>query len=100
MLRKDFIIDEYQVVEARALGADAILLIVAALDDARLAGLQAARSVGMAVLVEVHDDAELERALTLGTPLVGINNRDLKSFSVSLETTLALSPASRRDGWS
>jgi indole-3-glycerol phosphate synthase len=92
-LRKDFIVDEYQIAEARALHADAILLIVAALDDARLAGLEAcARDFGMAVLVEVHDGAELERALRLTTPLVGINNRNLRTFDVSLATTLGLLP--------
>jgi indole-3-glycerol phosphate synthase len=93
LLRKDFIIDPYQITEARALGADAILLIVAALDDARLAALEAtAASFGMAVLVEVHDADELARALKLATPLIGINNRDLKSFEVRLETTLDLLP--------
>jgi indole-3-glycerol phosphate synthase len=92
-LRKDFIVDEYQVAEARALHADAILLIVAALDDARLAALEAcARDFGLAVLVEVHDAAELERALRLATPLVGINNRNLRTFDVSLDTTLGLLP--------
>jgi len=92
-LRKDFIVDDYQVAEARALGADAILVIVAALDDARLASLEAcARDFGMAVLVEVHDAAELDRALALRTPLVGINNRNLRSFEVSLATTLDLLP--------
>ena len=92
-LRKEFIIDEYQVAESRALGADAILLIVAALDDARLAALEAcAREHGMDVLVEVHDAAELDRALALSTPLIGINNRNLRNFSVSLHTTLELLP--------
>jgi len=93
VLRKEFIIDEYQVAESRALGADAILLIVAALDDARLAALEAAAlDYGMEVLVEVHDAAELDRALKLRTPLLGINNRNLRDFSVSLQTTIALLP--------
>ena len=94
VLRKDFIIDEYQVAEARALGADAILLIVAALDDARLATLTAcACDQGMAVLVEAHNAAELDRAFVLATPLIGINNRNLRSFEVSLATTLDLLPS-------
>jgi len=91
VLRKDFIVDEVQVVQARALGADCVLLIAACLDDARLADLEAAaRALGLAVLVEVHDGAELDRALRLATPLVGINNRNLRSFEVSLDTTLVL----------
>ncbi|MEO6928768.1 MAG: indole-3-glycerol phosphate synthase TrpC [Casimicrobiaceae bacterium] len=91
VLRKEFIVDEYQVAQSRALGADAILLIVGALDDAQLAAFEArAMDYGMAVLVEVHDARELERALCLRTPLVGINNRDLKTFNVSLSTTLDL----------
>jgi len=93
VLRKEFVVDEYQVVESRALGADAILLIVAALDDQRLAALEAvAIDYGLAVLVEVHDASELERALKLRTPLLGINNRNLRDFSVSLHTTISLLP--------
>jgi len=93
VLRKDFMIDAYQVYEARAMGADAILLIAACLDDARMAEMEAvARSLDMAVLVEVHDKAELERALKLKTRLVGINNRNLKTFEVSLQTTLDMLP--------
>jgi len=93
-LRKDFIVDDYQIAEARAIGADAILLIVAALTDAQLAALEAcAREFGLAVLVEVHDRAELDRALRLATPLIGINNRNLRTFEVSLATTLELLPA-------
>jgi len=97
-LRKEFIIDEYQVAESRALGADAILLIVAALDDARLAALEAcARDYRMDVLVEVHDAQELDRALKLQTPLIGINNRNLRTFNVSLHTTLDLADRVPRD---
>ena len=92
-LRKDFIVDPYQVFESRALGADCILLIAAVLDDALMRDLEAvADALGMAVLVEVHDGLELDRALALRTPLVGINNRNLRSFEVSLETTLDLLP--------
>ena len=93
VLRKDFIVDAYQIVEARAMGADAILLIVAALDLPALRDCEAlAQALGMAVLVEVHNGDELELALQLETPLIGINNRNLRSFAVSLQTTLDLLP--------
>ena len=91
VLRKDFLVDAYQVYESRAMGADAVLLIAACLDDAQMQDFEAiAQGLDMAVLVEVHDGAELERALKLKTPLVGINNRNLRSFEVSLQTTLEL----------
>ena len=93
VLRKDFLVDPYQVFEARAMGADAILLIAAALDLATMKDFEAiAGELGMAVLVEVHDGSELDLALQLKTPLLGINNRDLRSFEVSLKTTLDLLP--------
>ncbi len=98
VIRKDFMIDPYQVIEARALGADCILLIVAALEDQQMAELaNVAKSLGLDVLVEVHDGAELERALRLETPLIGINNRNLHTFDLSLETTLDLLPRIPRD---
>ena len=97
-LRKDFILDEYQVAESRALGADAILLIVAALDDARLAALEGcAIDYRMDVLVEAHDENEFERAQKLKTPLIGINNRDLRTFDVSLQTTFDLAARAPKD---
>ncbi len=93
VLRKDFMIDPYQVCRARTIGADAILLIVAALDPAKMQDLEAlAHELGMAVLVETHDAAELELALQLKTPLIGINNRNLRTFETRLQTTLDLLP--------
>ncbi len=93
VIRKDFTVDSYQVVEARAIGADAILLIAAALEQGQMEELaQTAAEVGLDVLVEVHDRAELERALELSTPLIGVNNRDLHTFDTRLETTLDLLP--------
>lgn len=93
VLRKDFIIDPYQVYEAAAWGADCILLIVAALEDSRMAELEACASgLGLDVLIEVHNAAELDRALSLETPLLGINNRDLKTFRTSIDNTIRLLP--------
>jgi indole-3-glycerol phosphate synthase len=93
VLRKDFIVDPYQIAESRALGADAILLIVAALDDADLAALNlSARDFGMATLVEVHDAPELDRALALAPRVIGINNRNLRTFETALSTTIELAP--------
>ena len=93
VLRKDVLVDPYQVFEARAMGADAILLIAACLDLAQMRDMeQLAIALGMAVLVEVHDGAELEQALQLQTPLIGINNRNLRTFEVALQTTLDLLP--------
>ncbi|WP_153074491.1 indole-3-glycerol phosphate synthase TrpC [Paraburkholderia bonniea] len=91
VLRKDFIIDAYQILEARAMGADAILLIAAALETPQMQELEAfAHSLGLAVLVEVHDSRELAEALTLKTPLIGVNNRNLRTFETSIETTLGM----------
>jgi len=93
VLRKDFVIDPYQICESRAIGADCILLIAAALDLPRMLDLEAAaRGLGLAVLVEVHNRGELDLALQLATPLIGINNRDLRTFDTRLETTLSLAP--------
>ena len=93
VIRKDFMVDPYQIVEARALGADCVLLIAACLDDVQMGELAAtARQHGLDVLVEVHDAAELERGLKLDTPLIGINNRNLHTFEVTLDTTLELIP--------
>ncbi|WP_407294847.1 indole-3-glycerol phosphate synthase TrpC [Stutzerimonas zhaodongensis] len=98
VIRKDFMVDPYQVVEARAMGADCILLIVAALEDAQMAELaDLAKAHDLDVLVEVHDGTELERALRLDTPLLGINNRNLHTFELSLETTLELLPRVPKD---
>ena len=91
VLRKDFIVDPYQVLEARAMGADCILLIAAALQPLQMRDLEAyAHSLGLAVLVEVHDRDELEQSLTLKTPLIGVNNRNLRTFETSIETTIGM----------
>ncbi|MBS0341252.1 MAG: indole-3-glycerol phosphate synthase TrpC [Proteobacteria bacterium] len=93
VLRKDFMVDAYQIYESRSIGADAVLLIAACLDDAQMRDFEAiALGLDMAVLVEVHDQAEMERALKLKTPLIGVNNRNLRTFEVSVDTTLALMP--------
>jgi indole-3-glycerol phosphate synthase len=93
VLRKDFVVDEYQIYQARAMGADAILLIAAALDVTQMMAFEAlAHNLGMAVLVEVHNGGELDAALRLTTPLIGVNNRNLRTFEVSLQTTLDLLP--------
>jgi indole-3-glycerol phosphate synthase len=93
VLRKDFMVDAWQIYESRAVGADAVLLIASVLDDAQMKDFEAiALGLGMAVLVEVHDAAELDRALKLKTPLVGVNNRNLRNFEVSIQTTIELLP--------
>lgn len=98
VLRKDFVVDAYQIYESRAMGADCILLIAACLDDSQLRDFEdQAMALQMAILIEVHDAHELDRALKLKTPLIGINNRNLRTFGVSLETTLDLLPKVPRD---
>jgi indole-3-glycerol phosphate synthase len=93
VLRKDFIIDPYQIFEARAMGADCVLLIAAALEPEDMRRLeQTARGLGLAVLVEVHDATDLDAALTLETPLIGVNNRNLRTFETRLDTTIGLLP--------
>jgi indole-3-glycerol phosphate synthase len=106
VLRKDFMVDEYQIYQARAMGADAILLIAAALNLAQMREFEeVAQKLGMAVLVEVHNGEELDAALQLATPLIGVNNRNLRTFEVSLQTTLDLlprispSPCKKGEGW-
>ncbi|MEX0298408.1 MAG: indole-3-glycerol phosphate synthase TrpC [Kordiimonas sp.] len=97
-LRKDFMVDSYQIVEARALGADCILLIMAALEDAEAAEMEVlAHELGMDVLIEVHDKLELDRALELKSPLIGVNNRNLKTMEVSINNTLSLAPQYAQD---
>lgn len=98
VLRKDFIVDEYQIYQTRAMGADAVLLIAAALDVTQMKAFEAlAHSLGMAVLVEVHNGDELDAALQLTTPLIGVNNRNLRTFEVNLQTTLDLLPRIPKD---
>lgn len=97
-LRKDFMVDPYQVIEARALGADCILLIMAALDDGLAVDLEAAAlDLGMDVLIEVHDEPELDRALRLQSPMIGVNNRNLKTMDVTIQTTVNLAPTYAAD---
>ena len=99
VLRKDFVFDEYQVYEAAAAGADAVLLIVAALDDPKLESLQrlAEDELGMATLVEVHNEEEMNRAASCGATIIGVNNRNLRTFEVSLETSVRLAPLAPRE---